>query len=298
MKRIGSPIAGLLLALAALQVAGPASAQTAGPVTITLLPEVTVDDCVVTLEQVAKLTGGPAYLRKRLARLDVADFKIGTALTTISADQVHFRVLLAGLDDGQVELRGAKRALVVENQEPCTLRKILASAAEALRAEYPGDTRNITIVPHRGIDVPTIAARAGESVGYRARAKAPLARSGRACIDVTLSVRGQVREVVPVYFEMVPLELSVRGTTREQAAVRPVSYVAPAPTSAPSGRDYLIKSGDNVKLIAQIGSARIEATGEAQQNGRPGDVIRVRNVESNRIVHGRIDRSGTIIVEY
>lgn len=288
----------MLLALAACAPASTAQAQSTVPVTITLLPQATVDDCVVTLEQVAKLTGGSAYLRKRLARLDVADFKIGAAFTSVSADQVHFRILLAGMDDGQVELRGAKRALVVESQAPCTLRGILASAAEALRAEYPGDPRLLTITPHRGIDVPTVALRPGERVRYGAHAKAPLPRSGRACIDVTLSVSGNVREVVPVYFEMMPLELSPRGAVKEQSTVRPASYVAPAAPSRPSGRDYFIKSGDNVKLIAQIGTARIEAMGEAQQNGRVGDLIRVRNVESNRIVHGRVDRSGMILVEY
>jgi flagellar basal body P-ring formation protein FlgA len=263
-------------------------------VTITLLPEVTIDDSLVTLEQIAKLTGGPDYLRRRLARLDVADFKIGAAFATVSADQVHFRLLLAGIDEAQIGVRGADRTLVVESRAPVTLRKILAAAERALRADYPGDTSVLTLVPHRGIEVPAIDLRAGEVVRYQAKAKTPLASSGRAAIDVTLSVNGKVREVVAAFFEMIPLELPVPSAAKERSAIRPASFSSPVLPA----RDFLIKSGDNVKLIAKVGSARLEALGEAQQNGRVGDVIRVRNVESSRVVHGRVEPSGMVLVEY
>ncbi len=143
--------------------------------------------------------------------------------------------------------------------------------------------------------MPVIELRAGEQVRYQAKAKTPLARSGRACIDVTLSVNGKSREVVPVFFEMASLQQPMRS--RDEGAVRRSDQCRiHAPIS--SGRDFLVKTGDNVKLIANIGSARLEALGEAQQNGRLGDVIRVRNVESNRIVHGRVEASGAVLVEY
>ena len=53
-----------------------------------------------------------------------------------------------------------------------------------------------------------------------------------------------------------------------------------------------------MKLVARIGSAFIEAVGKAQQDGRVGQVIRVRNIDSNRIVHGRVDASGIVLVDY
>ena len=230
-------------------------AQASAPVTITLLPEVTVDDSLVTLEQIAKLSGGPQYLRQRLARLDVADFKIGAAFTTVTEDQLHFRILLAGMEEAQIEVGGAQRTLVVESREAVTLRKILAAAERALRAEYPGDTSTLSLAPHRGVEKPAIELRAGEQVRYQANAKAPLARTGRACIDVTLSVNGKVREVVPVFFEMASMQQPMRAVSKERSPIRTVSYNAPVS----SGRDFLVKTGDNVKLIANIGSARLQS---------------------------------------
>ena len=51
-----------------------------------------------------------------------------------------------------------------------------------------------------------------------------------------------------------------------------------------------------VKVVAYIGPVRIEASGEAMQEGRTGEVIRVRNIESSRVVHGRIDEHGWVVV--
>ena len=113
----------LLVTLGVIGAGATVRAQGWGQVTIVLLPEVIVDDCMVTLEQIAKLSGGPEYLRKRLGKLDVTEFRLGAAYTTVLAEQVRFRLLLAGVEAAQIDLRGAKRTLVVESQEPTTDRK-------------------------------------------------------------------------------------------------------------------------------------------------------------------------------
>src|SRR5438105_1859879 len=88
-----------LLGLLVIWLAGSStlSAQGMGPVNIVLLSEAVVDDSLVTLEQIARLNGGPEALRKRLGRLDVAEFKLGAAQTTVLSDHVRFRLLLAGV---------------------------------------------------------------------------------------------------------------------------------------------------------------------------------------------------------
>ena len=268
-------------------------AQGSAPVTIVLLPEVVVDDTLVTLEQVAKLSGGPDFLRQRLGKLDVAEFKLGAAYATVSAQQVGFRILLAGVDESQVALRGAQRTLIVESQEPATLRKILTSAEQTLRAQCAGGAADLNLAPHRGVNVPVIELRAGERVRFQAKVKAPLPRAGRVLVDVALTVNGKVREVVPVFFEVAELETPARSAVQERSAIRPAGYSAPL-----AGRDILVKARDNVKLIANVGTARLEALGEALQDGRVGEVIRVRNVESSRVIHGRVQPSGMVLVEY
>jgi flagella basal body P-ring formation protein FlgA len=107
-------------------------------------------------------------------------------------------------------------------------------------------------------------------------------------------VNGKRREVVPVFFEVAENEPAPARLGAERPGIRTALYTAPAPV----GRAVLIKARDSVKVIAIIGAARIEALGEALQDGRAGEVIGVRNVESGRTVHGRVQAGGTVLVDY
>jgi flagella basal body P-ring formation protein FlgA len=53
-----------------------------------------------------------------------------------------------------------------------------------------------------------------------------------------------------------------------------------------------------VRLVANIGAVRVTARAEALQDGRAGQAIRVRNVDSNRIVSGRVIDRNLVEIEY
>jgi flagella basal body P-ring formation protein FlgA len=258
-------------------------------VTIVLQSEAVIDDSLVTLGQIARLQGGRDALRKRLGNLDIAEFKLGITHGMVQSEQVRFRLLLAGVEAGQFQLSGAKRTLILESEEPSTFRKIVSAAEQALRARHPGAA---TLTANRGVNVPVVALRAGEHVRFEAKVKDQGA--GRAGVEVALMVNGKTREVVPVHFEIAEAEPAPRTERQDRQGVHTAVY-----TSAErDARAFLIKTRDNVKIIANIGSARLEALGEALQDGRLGEVIRVRNVESNRIVNGRVQANGMVLVDY
>ena len=60
----------------------------------------------------------------------------------------------------------------------------------------------------------------------------------------------------------------------------------------------LIKRRDQVKMIARVGSVSVSATGEALQDGRLGETIRLRNLESNATIQGRVARPGEVEISY
>jgi hypothetical protein len=272
-----------------------AQAQDTDPVFVTLRSEAVVDDSLVTLAHVAKLTGGTEAARRRLGNLDVAEFRLGSADMVVRSEQVRFRMLLAGLDETQFRLGGAKQTLVMESDEPASVRKILAVAQQTLGANYPGNLAHATFTPGRGVNVPSVELRRGERVHLEANIKGPVARAGIARLDVAVMVGGKVREIVPVSFEIDTVDAAgPSAEARGKSGIRPAAFTGPAVEE----RDFVIKAKDNVKIIAQIGAARIEALGEAQQDGRLGEIIRVRNIESNRIVHGRVEAGGLVLVDY
>jgi hypothetical protein len=60
----------------------------------------------------------------------------------------------------------------------------------------------------------------------------------------------------------------------------------------------VVKSGGAVRLTAQVGPLRVETTGEALQDGRVGQLIRVRNADSHNVVNGRVVSQGVVEVQY
>lgn len=270
---------------------GPVSDRT--PIVVTLLPEATVDDGIVCLDQIARLSGGMPETRRRIAKLDVAELRLFAEGTTVSANQVKFRLLLAGLDASAFKMAGAKQTIVTEIDEPITVRKVLASAEWALRQKYPGDAATVLISPVKGITLPVLDVRASDRVQLEGKLSSPMPRAGKARVDVAIIVNGKTRDVIPVHLDVTFAGAAVDAGSK-RFGVLPVGGTVPAPESL----EVIVKNRDLVKIIANIGPARIEARGEAMEDGKLGAMIRVRNTESNRVVQGRVEAGGTIVVDY
>jgi Chaperone for flagella basal body P-ring formation len=64
-------------------------------------------------------------------------------------------------------------------------------------------------------------------------------------------------------------------------------FSAPARRANPLG-EILVKAGDPVELVVQVGGMRIQGTGIPLDRGREGDVVRVRAATSGRILVGTV----------
>lgn len=60
----------------------------------------------------------------------------------------------------------------------------------------------------------------------------------------------------------------------------------------------IIQSGDMVTIIARKGPMQLTTKGLAKQNGHRGEMIRVKNIGSNKIIYCRVDRPGIVSVEF
>ena len=57
-----------------------------------------------------------------------------------------------------------------------------------------------------------------------------------------------------------------------------------------------VRRGERVALSARIGAVVAQVEAEALQDGRPGEVIRVRNLQSGRVQPARVARAGQVEV--
>lgn len=263
-----------------------------GRISITLLPEARVDETVIFLDQIATLSGGSTLMRQRLAKMDIGELPLNADRVVVSSEQVKFRLLLANVEESQFHITGAKRTMVAERENAISPRKIALAAERIVRSRHLGDPRRTNISAQRAIVTPTIELGPNDRAVLDAAIQGRVPSEGKVRVDVSVGVNGRVREVVPITVEITSDDANVNPMPDPR--VRPAAY----PERASSGKDFAIKTRDIVKIIAQVGAARLEASGEAQQDGRLGDVIRVRNLESSRIVSGRIESRGIVVVDY
>jgi flagella basal body P-ring formation protein FlgA len=56
----------------------------------------------------------------------------------------------------------------------------------------------------------------------------------------------------------------------------------------------LVKAGEPVVIEVVSGGIRVEALGRARQSGSLGDMIRVENVDSRKIIYARVVAAGVV----
>lgn len=144
----------------------------------------------------------------------------------------------------------------------------------------------------------------GGDVGLRARlAKLDLAEGTAPVLSLqrdTVEYRILLAGVAPHRFRVHGLsriEVRRRLDAAPDQAVIPASAVV-IPKTPGSGQPgpYLVRGGQPVLLRVSHGAVRITMRGEALQNGRVGDVVRVRNTDSRQTVIGTVAADGVVEV--
>lgn len=90
-----------------------------------------------------------------------------------------------------------------------------------------------------------------------------------------------------------PAQVSVRWDEGLITSGIPEKGETPSMEKAP-----LVKAREMVRLLVRIGTVRVSALGEAQQEGRLGQTIRVRNIDSGKTVSGRVVDRNLVEVLY
>ena len=60
----------------------------------------------------------------------------------------------------------------------------------------------------------------------------------------------------------------------------------------------LVKRGDRVRMVARRGRVELSAAGEALGDGRRGQVVRVRNLASRKVVSGIVHAANLVVMEF
>jgi len=317
----------LAAALASAAPGGPLSAaRAAGPAVVSIRPAATVRQPLVRLRDIADIAAADPGLASRLGDLEVGRAPLPGLSRAIDLSYVRM-CLRRERDLPAVAVEGAPAAVVTAASQ--TVRgEVLLDAVRAHLAAEPGREGDRLILRAAG-QLPELVLPPG-ALELKVQARPGTAGLGslaavvEAWVDgapvrsVSLAVRvARVAEVVvaarPIarHALLAPEDLRVerrevtappRGPDRPaallgQRAVRAIgagepvlfAMVEPAP---------LVRRGDLVLLVAEGRGVRAMSPGEAREEGRAGQVIRVRNLSSGRDVRGQVEAEGRVRVHF
>ena len=300
-------------------------------VAVTLHDQAAVGVRQVTVGDVADITGANAPLCKMIAQLDLAGPIRQSGALSISRNQVAIRIQLAGLPNELIRIEGADRVEVVAAQYQVPEADVLAAARKAVLIRLASwKPEDIDIRQVRPIMVPLSVAGTREDVSVRAELHAAAQPLGLAQVDVSLLSGGERKLSFPLYLEIRACpqvavmarkvekgewvtESSViferRTVESKSACVTTSAMLAGKKARQPLNAGQVLTLADleianehpdgplvhqrnPVKMIVHLGTMSVVASGEAMQDGRLGQMIRVRNIDSKQQVVGRVaDRS-------
>lgn len=121
--------------------------------------------------------------------------------------------------------------------------------------------------------------------------------------------RGHVMTASDIYFDRRDVteltgycsdanELIGKKTKRSLRALAPLQMTDIDSTASRGESGIAVKRREQVRMSAHIGAFVVTAMGEAQQEGRIGDTITLKNLETNAKVQGRITAAGQVEVAY
>lgn len=213
---------------------------------------------------------------------------------------------------------------------------IVAVARAHLQGRLPWPAQQVQVRLAQPVSLPELELAPEERLRLAAALPGHSPLAGRVRVEVALNVNDERRGSVPVFFDVqIQQEVAVAKRRIEAGEVlnaeslhadsRAVSSQAAYPTFqdclagqrakrplAPgqviaradleavptSGAAPLVRPRDAVRIVARVGGLRISTSGEALQEGRAGQTIRVRNTSSNRVIQGRVVERGVVEVDF
>lgn len=266
----------LLVIVTLLQTAGICDEAAGGSVKVHLPREVCVKDKNVRLGDIAAVSGEGELARKVVSTAVGTMSKPGQA-TTFERRTIMARLGSEGVDMSQVTLTGAESVTVTLARTSVSAAELLAVAEKfALRSPIPADQRlhaldlpaDVNLTPGAGkIEVvPSAASKPGDS---------PVA------VKVAVVQGGKTVASREVRFMQVPR--NARAAAKSTDA-KPIAADAPKVVFR------------NQPVVIEVDSAylKVTAMGLPLEDGKVGQLIKVRNLDSKRDIVARVMANGTV----
>jgi len=305
-----------------------AAASSAQDACVTLKTAADIDADTIRLSDIATIDGVPGMDASRLGDAVVGQAPLPGQTRFVDAEYIRIRLKQAGLSMDRITFRGPGDVRVTRTAAALPAARIRAAVEMAIRNHMPWRNEDVAIkdihfdesvrLPTGALSYRIVPGRNEDYLGQTLLALhlfvdgAPIRKIW---VNATISVMAEVVVVSRPLGSRQPVETSYVSIERRDLADLPsdvmrriddvignrttrMLYPGTVMRSGMVSLPPLVTRGEIVKIVASKGPMTITATGMVKQQGAKGDLVRVVNTDSNRIITARVTGPGAVAVEF
>jgi len=304
------------------------SSTFAAGITIVMTPEVSIDGAFMTLGQLADISGDDDIVIKKMQQFQVGNAPLPGKSVVLTKELLIMRLGNIGANLNDIVWQMPETVTVTTRSQSIRGQILLDKAITAIeeRAGRSVSSGELSIAPIGSVQdaiIPTGDIVLTSDFPYGIRYNSPTA------ITIAVHVNGQIvskinlrfevklyQQVVVTMSQISPGELFTTDNLRymrmdigrlglgfftdksklQELIARRLLAPGIVVTEAMVKKPVLIHRGSMVTILARIGSMEVIATGQAMQDGSEGQLIRVQNINSNKIILGKVVDGSTVQV--
>lgn len=302
----------------------PANAE---GIKIVIYPEVHVEEAFITLGQLADISGDDVTRVSSLRQLKLGSAAAPGSSIVLTKELMGMRLAATGSDFSNIEWAIPDAVKVTTRSQMISGQALIEKAVVAIKDQAglraSGDLSIVSIGSVQDVITPLGQSVLTSSLPYGIRYNTPTT------VQMTIHVNGQV-------FTKTSLKFEVKLYRQVAVATNPISSgeiltidklryermdtgrlgpgyftdidkvlglvtrrsLTPGMvvTDAMVNKSVLIKRDSVVNIIARIGSMEVTAAGRAMQDGSEGQLVRVQNINSTKIISAKVLDASTVQV--
>ncbi|WP_319409774.1 flagellar basal body P-ring formation chaperone FlgA [uncultured Desulfosarcina sp.] len=289
---------------------------------------VLVEQDSVRLSDIATLTGTSNGRLETLGAIVVARAPQPGQTRFVSIDYIRIRLKQAGIDTTSILFKGPQDVRITRQAATLPTQRIQRAVEMAIRSRMPWKNEDVTIsdinldetlqLPVGKLTYQILPSRNEDYLGQTILALHLFVDGEpvrKVWVNATISVMADVVTVVRplgkyAVIELADLSLERRDLSglssdtvsriedvlgnRTTRMIYPQTVLQANMVASPP----LVRRGDIVKIVANTGPMIITATGVVKQQGCKGEMVRVMNTDSNRIITARVTGPGAVAVDF
>ncbi len=300
----------------------------AGKIEINLMNKVALEDDVITIKDISSVTGDDTDLVNKVKSIAIGNAPGANSERRIDLSFIRMRLKSSNVNIKDVTFTNTKSVLVSVESTKIKGLEIAQKAKEYLLDFLPMDERETTVELGR-IPADQWVPRRRDKIDFFITLVDTNKDRGKIELVVSASSNSKLFFKVPVYFNVRVFEfvaITKRKMGRKQQLTKESVFIARRDTTRMRGMafssfddlkgmtttasvpahtiltDYMvetpptIKQGTIVKLIVKKSGFKIVTKGLAQQTGYKGEVIKVKNLNSKKMLYGKIMNSDSVHV--